>query len=524
MGNVKLPEPDKLLAEPYLNALPASNPGAVCVLRYSDMKMMFVNEQFTYFLGYTNDDLAGDAPAFSALLEDYQYDHLRYQFHTVDNNIVARSSYVIYRLRGKDGKSMFFYVYATPFLAGSNPYGKLYSVLLLPDYSKWGMPFTSFDSKELFLEQFESEDFGTFDWIMEVNKVYFSAGLQQILEVSNARDINALTARSFVHPSEIDRVSAVAKEAISNNTDLNMEFKVITQKKHIKVVHCLARLIRNENGTPVKFVGSVRDVTRRRAIEHDLKTKVEELYHSNKELEEFAYVASHDLQEPLRKITTFSERLTDKYKDVLKGDGELYLSRMTASAENMRRLINDLLEFSRVSKVTQPFETVNLNVIIRQVKMELELIIEETGTVIHTDGLPTIEAIGSQMMQLFANIINNAIKFRKPDVKPEITITATPATDKDLLQQELTPRNSYQKIEITDNGIGFEEEYALRIFQVFQRLHGKSEYPGSGIGLAICKKIVEYHHGAIFADSVPGQGARFTFILPEHQKADNENA
>jgi signal transduction histidine kinase len=522
MENINIPEANQLLSEPYLKALPASNPGLVCVIRLSDMKVMHVNEQFTYYLGYTSDDLHGETPPFSSLLEDYQYDHLIHQLHTVDNNIQARSAYVIYRLKGKNGNILPFYIYAAPLLPDDNAPDKLYFLLLLPDHSRWAMPFTSFESKELFLEQFESENFGTFEWIMEVNKIYFSTGLQQILEVANGRDINALTARSFVHPNEIERVSAAGREAIMTNKDLNIEFKVVTAKHNIKTVHCLTRLITSEDGTPVKFIGSVRDVTRHRAIEKDLKNKVAELNHSNKELEEFAYVASHDLQEPLRKITTFSDRLSEKYKDVLKGDGQLYLSRMTASAENMRRLINDLLEFSRVSKVTQPFEKTNLNVTLRQVKMELELVIEETSTVIHAAGLPTIEAISSQMKQLFANIISNAIKFRKPDVKPEITINAAQITDKDKLNYELAQQGKYYKIQITDNGIGFEDEYAARIFQVFQRLHGKSEYPGSGIGLAICKKIVEYHHGVIFAENIPGQGARFTFVLPEQQNPEDE--
>ena len=196
----------------------------------------------------------------------------------------------------------------------------------------------------------------------------------------------------------------------------------------------------------------------------------------------------------------------------------MYLTRMVAAAENMRLLINNLLDFSKISKNKQPFETVNLNLILKQVKTDLELVMEETGTVINSHSLPQIEAIPSQMKQLFVNIFSNAIKFRKADVSPQITIETTRLSDDEKNHYELSRQNVYYKISVTDNGIGFEEEYSTRIFQVFQRLHGKSEYPGSGIGLAICKKILEYHHGLIFAENIPGTGARFVFIIPEHQE------
>ncbi len=381
------------------------------------------------------------------------------------------------------------------------------------------MPFTSFDSKELFLEQFEGEYFGTYEWIKEVDKTFCSPGMLRIYEIDeHLQDINTFFATDFVHPNDKERVNEATKKALDTGEDLNIECRIITAKQNIKLIHCLARPIKNDSGKLVKFAGSVRDITEQRSIEETLKKKVEELNHSNRELEEFAYVASHDMQEPLRKITTFSDRLSEKYKDVLTGDGAMYLSRMIVSAENMRNLINDLLEFSKISKTEQPFEPANLNVVLRQAKTDLELVIEETGTIINTAALPIIDAIPSQMKQLFSNILSNAIKFRKPDVTPVITIETNLLTEKEKLRYELTQNTPYYKIQITDNGIGFEAEYATRIFQVFQRLHGKSEYPGSGIGLAICKKILEYHHGIIYAESVPGTGARFTSYCHSNSK------
>ena len=388
-----------------------------------------------------------------------------------------------------------------------------------PDLSKWDMPFSSFNTRELFLEQFTSEDFGTFEWFLESDKLYWSKGLYRIYEIDETKtDISRIYAQRFIHPNDKETVVTSTNQAIGKDGIIDIEFRIVTASQKIKVLHSLARLVKSADESQTKFVGSVRDITEQHNIEQDLKNKVEELNHSNRELEEFAFIASHDLQEPLRKITTFSDRLTDKYKDVLSGDGLMYLSRMIASAENMRSLINDLLEFSRITKTQQPFESVNLNLVLKQVQTDLELIIEESGTEIISHSLPQLEAISTQMKQLFTNIVGNAIKFHKPGIAPIINIETNRLSEDDKFRFDLHQSCAYYKITVSDNGIGFEDEYATRIFQVFQRLHGKSEYPGSGIGLAICKKILEYHHGLIFAENVPGVGARFTFIIPEQQE------
>ncbi len=250
--------------------------------------------------------------------------------------------------------------------------------------------------------------------------------------------------------------------------------------------------------------------------EQAIKKAMDELQRSNKDLEEFAYVASHDLQEPLRKISTFSGRLADKFAGELGEEGNMYIDRIMNAAENMRVLIDNLLEFSRITRLKQPFVDANLNFILRQVKQELELNIEETGTTINAVDLPVVEASTSQMNQLFNNIINNAIKFHKPDQPPAINISSDILTDEERSSLNLLPNTIYHKIRFCDNGIGFEDEYATKIFQIFQRLHGKADYPGSGIGLAICKKIMDRHNGIIFAENVK-EGACFTVILPEKQ-------
>ena len=503
----------------FSKQLLAAGPGLIAVVKKEGMEIVFVNIAFEHYLGYTNNDINLHKLCFTDILASHQRERLLFQLNSLENSFDARSHYVIYKIKNKAGKVAQYYLYASQVECSTALPCQLYYFLLHPDLSKWGMPFFSFDTKEMFLEQFESEDFGTFEWIIEPDRIYCSTGIYLIYELDeNVHEINSDLARSFTHPNDSALVKSAISRSFRDGVDANIEFRIITKQGNIKIMHCITKTITGKDDKPSKFAGSIRDITRQRNIEEDLKFKVEELYHSNKELEEFAYIASHDMQEPLRKITTFSSRLMEKYGDVLTGEGAMYLSRMTISADNMRRLINDLLEFSRVAYTAETFEKVNLNVILREVKSDLELVIEETGTELVVSQLPEVVAIHSQMKQLFTNIISNAIKFHKEDVAPLITIEIAIVEKETILRFDLLKNQVYYKITISDNGIGFEEEYAMRIFKVFQRLHGKSEYPGSGIGLAICKKIIEHHNGIIYAEGKPGEGASFIFIIPQKQQ------
>jgi light-regulated signal transduction histidine kinase (bacteriophytochrome) len=295
------------------------------------------------------------------------------------------------------------------------------------------------------------------------------------------------------------------------------EYQIKINDGSTKRIETAGKLLYDSEGKWLKTIGTSRDITRLRQYQSSLEEKIKDLDRSNKELEEFAYVASHDMNEPLRKITTFIERLESKYKNELGADGKLYLTRISASVENMRHLIDTLLEFSRTARNNQPFSPVDLNTIVKEVQTDLELKIEETYSTLHTEVLPVIEAIPSQMKQLFDNLLNNSIKFRKPGSHPVVTIRCLRLSRRQKEQHHLDPANTWYKIDFSDNGIGFEPEYNERIFQIFQRLHGKTEYPGSGIGLAICKKITDQHKGLIYATGEPDNGATFTIILPEHQ-------
>ncbi|WP_164887216.1 CHASE3 domain-containing protein [Hahella sp. KA22] len=236
-----------------------------------------------------------------------------------------------------------------------------------------------------------------------------------------------------------------------------------------------------------------------------------ELERSNRELQDFAFVASHDLQEPLRKIRAFGDRLQQKYADKLEDSGADYIRRMQSAAERMSRLINDLLSFSRVSTKAQPFTQVDLNEILDEVLDDLEIPINESGAEIKASSLPTLDADPTQMRQLMQNLIGNSLKFIPPDQKPLITISVKSYQHSLLEGGEET---EWCELRFTDNGIGFDEKFKDRIFTPFQRLHQRGEYEGTGIGLAVCRRIVERHSGAINAESIPGEGATFIVNLP----------
>lgn len=273
----------------------------------------------------------------------------------------------------------------------------------------------------------------------------------------------------------------------------------------------------NESPSILFFAQDVSEQVHRDMKAQEMEQKINELKRSNKDLEEFAYIASHDMHEPLRKVHSFADRLKSKYSVSVEEEAKGYLDRILAATQSARLMIDGLMEFSRLTRTTFGFQTVNMNELVKDVLGDLELKIEETGTRLDVEHLPTIEAIPIQMKQLFTNIILNAIKFRKEDVTPHIRIQSRQPDREENALHHLAPAMQYCQFTITDNGIGFEEEHAETIFQMFQRLNGKSEFPGSGIGLALCKKIAETHHGTITANSHPGKGTVITIILPiEH--------
>lgn len=265
------------------------------------------------------------------------------------------------------------------------------------------------------------------------------------------------------------------------------------------------------------FVGVVHDLSELKLSQEKLRRYAAELERSNRELQDFAYVSSHDLQEPLRKIQAFGDRLLRMEKDNLSDQGRDYLQRMLNASSRMQTLINDLLSFSRVTTKARPFQNVDLNVIVAEVLSDLEILIEQKNAKINVPELPVIEGDHTQIRQLFQNLIHNALKFSREGVQPEVTITLREFSNNQHLSS--TPGDIMVEIGVSDNGIGFDTKYLDRIFHIFQRLSGH-KYEGSGIGLAICKKIATRHGGSISATSEVGQGSTFIVTLSKQQTPD----
>ena len=290
-----------------------------------------------------------------------------------------------------------------------------------------------------------------------------------------------------------------------------------------RVILLNARQIVTEQRRSTMILLAIEDITDRRRIEEKLKIYAAKLERSNRELQDFAQVASHDLQEPLRKILSFGDRLRRRAGESLDEESREYLQRMFNAATRMQTLVSDLMTFSKVELTGQPFVKTDLTVIANEVSGDLESRTEQTGGRVEIEKMPTIDADPMQMRQLLQNLIGNSLKYCREGVPPVVRIYSQKldsrnpdSMDEDTLAKQLC------QVLVTDNGIGFDEKYLDRIFTVFQRLHKKGEYEGTGVGLAICRKIVDRHNGTITARSRPGEGTTFVVTLPVQQPREVE--
>ncbi|GGD46386.1 hypothetical protein GCM10011514_08040 [Emticicia aquatilis] len=359
-------------------------------------------------------------------------------------------------------------------------------------------------------------------WECNINEAHFrwSEGLFNLLELDSNQYPQSIVPLdfypSFVHPEDVQRVRDYTRKVLAEQKGFyEIEHRIIDSTGVIKNVMLRARVQYDENGRMLRAVGVTADLTEIETYRRELERQVAALNRSNQELEQFAYVASHDLQEPLRKIKAFGERLEKKYKDAVGEEGGFFIDRMINAAQRMNTLIDDLLTYSRASRETETPKQIALNEVVKNVIDDLEIKIQNENAQISVGELPMIEAQGVQMQQLFQNLIENALKFKKTDLSPVVHISAEKVSKIDYHKiPQLNQSLEYYRFTISDNGIGFDARYADQIFAIFQRLHGRTEYEGTGLGLAICRKIVESHSGYIMAKGEEGVGATFIFYLP----------
>lgn len=340
------------------------------------------------------------------------------------------------------------------------------------------------------------------------------------------RDLTGISWQPLLHPGDYASFNKDVQNAFVNGETFTAQYRFVEKASDTYLWHIFSMIpLKNEKDIIIRWIGFIFDINAQKQIEQTLKDnrelkeiqkqlyenqaelqdKIIKLNRSNYELEQFAHLASHDLQEPLRKLLFYSDVLTTRYPDQVDDYGRTILHNMGAAVGRMKELINDLLSYSQLQKPNLSFAPVNLETLFQEIIRDLELPVRESGATIEYDELPTLQGNPIRLRQLFVNLVSNALKYSRKGIPPIIKVFSTKEDD-------------HVSIHVRDNGIGFAEEYKEKIFGLFERLHTRDQFPGTGIGLSICRKIAELHNGSISAVSVPGDHAEFIVSFPLDQE------
>lgn len=372
---------------------------------------------------------------------------------------------------------------------------------------------------------------GHWEWDVTADHLRWSDNMFRLYGLpAQTHDLSYEKFLQCVHPDDRAGVDDAIRQAHADKHFSGFFHRVVRPDGQVRIMHARGEVVTDADGNVTSMIGTGQDVTEQKNIEQELQVKSTELGQKNAELEKFAYVASHDLQEPLRKIRTFISRLQDDDTHLDDSQRRMYMDKVFNASQRMHQLISDVLSFSKVSSGNIAYNRTDLKAVLQQVLSDMEVLIEQQQAVINADKLPVVEANETQMSQLLQNFISNAIKFRKDGETPVITILSDVLSGAEvkaagamlthykfaLWQDKRRWENEqFCRITISDNGIGFDSAYAERIFEAFQRL--SHTYEGTGVGLAICQKIADNHHGFIIASGTPGVGATFTIVIPVSQ-------
>ncbi|WP_165830388.1 ATP-binding protein [Flavobacterium aquariorum] len=357
--------------------------------------------------------------------------------------------------------------------------------------------------------------FGHWKYNLVKNTYTFSDNFYRLMGVEpRAFEPSLENVGKFLHPDDYNSVMEVHKQSLIDHQPTSIMLRYLLQDGTVKYIMSVGSFTRNSNGDLVK-IGVNYDITAQYKKTLEIEESNKQLKTINAELESFNNIVSHDLQEPLRKIQMFVSRLEEKEIDLLTPNGKEYFVKIRLAANKMQTLLIDLLNYSRVAKGDKIFVKLNLKDLVEQCIQDLSVDIEEKKAEIEVMDLPEINGIGFQMEQLFVNLISNSLKYSKENIPPKISIKSEKISGKEMYNSKIISNTDYHKIVVSDNGIGFKQEYADKVFQLFKRLETDSKYTGTGIGLAICKKIMENHNGFIKVKSRPSVGTKFSLFFPK---------
>ncbi|HMC99641.1 MAG TPA: PAS domain-containing protein [Ferruginibacter sp.] len=368
-------------------------------------------------------------------------------------------------------------------------------------------------SENLYKQAQSLNKLGNWTWEIKTDKLEWSDELYRIFGLEpQSEKLNFERFVSFIHPEDREERIKRLEEQMTHTKLMDYHFQILAADGQEKVLYGQSRVLADDDGVPYKMIGTCQDVTQQKELERSLYQKTIQLERSNANLEDFAFISSHDLKEPLRKVSVYGDKLRQMGK-ALTVDDKKTLDKMIDAARRMQQMVDELLSLSRITS-DHSFQVCSLNKVLNNVLQSMEELSAETGAKIEFDKLPDAYINEVQFHQLFGNLLSNAIKFRKKNAAPVIKISHRRLTKDETITLKLDHQKKYLRIDFTDNGIGINEGASEKIFTIFQRLHG-AQFEGTGIGLAICKKIVEHHNGLIFVTSAGNEGSTFSVIIPD---------